>query len=352
MTSLSLGDSLKSNCDALVIGRVVLQYQVAQMYMVMKMQQQSTTGDEGVEVLQNKPFSDDGFGEGQYTSKVYHLQSKAPSWLTTFAPVDALVMQEEAWNAYPRCRSVLKSFVDFFLQSPYFSKFFMSIDTIHKADNGCSENVHGLSEDQLAVRQVEVIDIASAATDYWSYIVGRNNVDLSNFHSARSGRGPLLEDWQDHCSPVMTAYKLVTVDAPYWGFGSRLEQALMAGERSLFLESHRNCFAWIDEWFGLTVEVLRELEQQSDYSLNKDGVGESNALGCSHLFSNEHMVFNEWVQPIKFKDTYAVNLYMKRWGSSKVLFSANVIYAPIIQNLYSILFYEVVRTRSRDVEDA
>lgn len=236
------------------------EYQVAQMYMVMKMQQESTTGDEGVEVLQNRPFSDDEFGGGQYTSKFYHLQSKAPSWLTTFAPADALVMQEEAWNAYPKCRSVVKS--------PYFSKFFMSIDTIHKADNGYSENVHGLSEDQLAVRQVEVIDIASAATDYWSYIVGRNNVDLSNFQSARCGRGPLLEGWQDHCSPVMTAYKLVTVDAPYWGFGSRLEQALMAGERSLFLESHRNCFAWIDEWFGLTVEVLRELERQSDYSLN------------------------------------------------------------------------------------
>uniref|UniRef100_M1CDT0 Phosphatidylinositol transfer protein n=1 Tax=Solanum tuberosum TaxID=4113 RepID=M1CDT0_SOLTU len=154
----------------------------------MKMQQESTTGDEGVEVLQNRPFSDDEFGGGQYTSKFYHLQSKAPSWLTTFAPADALVMQEEAWNAYPKCRSVVKS--------PYFSKFFMSIDTIHKADNGYSENVHGLSEDQLAVRQVEVIDIASAATDYWSYIVGRNNVDLSNFQSARCGRGPLLEGWQ------------------------------------------------------------------------------------------------------------------------------------------------------------
>nr|XP_019070065.1 cytoplasmic phosphatidylinositol transfer protein 1 isoform X2 [Solanum lycopersicum] len=153
-------------------------------------------------------------------------------------------------------------------QLPYFSKFFMSVDTIHKADNGYSENVHGLSENQLAVRQVEFIDIASAATDYWSYVVGRNNVDFSNFQSARCGRGPLLEGWQDLCNPVMTTYKLVTVDAPYWGFGSRLEQALMAGERSLFLESHRNCFAWIDEWFGLTVEVLRELERQSDYALN------------------------------------------------------------------------------------
>lgn len=97
--SFFTGDFLKSNCDAFVIGRgmlkwktlinklnaylsvwwiinlvFALQYQIAQMYMVMKMQQQSTTGDEGVEVLQNKPFSDDEFGEGQYTSKVYHLQ--------------------------------------------------------------------------------------------------------------------------------------------------------------------------------------------------------------------------------------------------------------------------------------
>ncbi|PHT45195.1 hypothetical protein CQW23_14353 [Capsicum baccatum] len=284
MTSLSLGDSLKSNCDALVIGRV--------------------------------SGSSDVHGHENATAK-HH--SKAPSWLTTFAPVDALVMQEEAWNAYPRCRSGLCFLLEInaLFLSPYFSKFFMSIDTIHKADNGCSENVHGLSEDQLAVRQVEVIDIASAATDYWSYIVGRNNVDLSNFHSARSGRGPLLEDWQDHCSPVMTAYKLVTVDAPYWGFGSRLEQALMAGERSLFLESHRNCFAWIDEWFGLTVEVLRELEQQSDYSLNKNrihGMGRNRRL----------LVYFEALPLDCSKDTYAVSLYMKRWGSSKVLFSANV----------------------------
>lgn len=34
----------------------------------------------------------------------------------------------------------------------------------------------------------------------------------------------------------MTAYKLVTVDAPYWGFGKRLEQAFLA-VFSLILES-------------------------------------------------------------------------------------------------------------------
>ncbi|KAL6203105.1 hypothetical protein ACLB2K_026808 [Fragaria x ananassa] len=81
------------------------EYQVAQAYMVTKMQQQNTNSTEGVEVLENKSFEDDVFGKGQYTSKVYRLQSKAPTWLTTFAPADALIMQEEAWNAYPRCKT-------------------------------------------------------------------------------------------------------------------------------------------------------------------------------------------------------------------------------------------------------
>lgn len=56
--------------------------------------------------------------------------------------------------------------------------------------------MHGLNKEQLAARQVEVIDIASAARDYWSYVVGGNSVDFSKFRSAKTGRGPLLEGWQ------------------------------------------------------------------------------------------------------------------------------------------------------------
>lgn len=51
-----------------------MQYHIAQMFMVMKMQQQNTTGNEGVEILENRPFEDDEFGQGQYTSKIYRLQ--------------------------------------------------------------------------------------------------------------------------------------------------------------------------------------------------------------------------------------------------------------------------------------
>ncbi|CAI0545398.1 unnamed protein product [Linum tenue] len=245
----------------IVMPMSVEEYQVAQMYMVMRMQQQNTNGSEGVEVLENRPVVDDQMGKSQYTSKLYRFQSKAPTWLKAFASLESLIMQEEAWNSYPRCKTVIKC--------PYFSKFCLTVDTIHKADNGDSENVHGLTKEQLAAREVEIIDIASAANDYWSYIVGSNTTDFTKFKSTRTGRGPLLEGWQKSSNPVMTAYKLVIVDAPYWGFGYRLEQALIAGERALFLESHRNCFSWIDEWFGMTMQEIRQLELKSDSALNQ-----------------------------------------------------------------------------------
>ncbi|CAA0823167.1 Unknown protein [Striga hermonthica] len=155
------------------------------------------------------------------------------------------------------------------MHCPYFTRFILTIETIHKADRGLSENVHGLTKEQLAVRQIEMLDIVSSTSDYWSYVIGTSGFDFSQFKSDQTSRGPLLDGWQDECNPVMTAYKLVTIDAPYWGFGSRIEQALLAGERALFIESHRNCFGWIDEWFGLTLDTLRELEKQSDSSLNQ-----------------------------------------------------------------------------------
>lgn len=239
----------------------VEEYEVAQVYMIMKLMQQSTTSTEGIETLEDKPFEDDVYGKGQYTSKIYRLQSKVPAWLTAFAKRDALIVQEEAWNAYPICKSVIKC--------PCFSKSIMTIETIHKADNGCSENVHGLNNKQLAARQVEFIDIASTERDCWSYLIGTNDVDLSKFKSMKTSRGLLTKGWQKRCNPVMTAYKLVIIDAPYWGFGNKLEQTLLAGERALFLESHRNCFAWIDNWYGLTLEIVHKIEQEAHSSLTE-----------------------------------------------------------------------------------
>ncbi|NP_001415340.1 phosphatidylinositol transfer protein 2 [Zea mays] len=238
------------------------EYEIGLSYTIMKMEQQNTNSKEGVEVLQQAPFHEDAkLGKGHFTSKVYHLQSKIPSWMKGFAPASALAVHEDSWCAFPKSRTVIKC--------PLFSKCSLTIDTVTRPDNGCSENAHGLSGEQLAAREVEIIDIASVSRDYWSKAIGAPSVDLTAFKSQRTERGPLLKGWMDSCHPVMTTYKLVTMDAPIWGLGERLEDCIIAGERALFLACHRLCFAWIDEWYGMTVEQIREMERQTDMLLKK-----------------------------------------------------------------------------------
>uniref|UniRef100_A0A0D9Z5Q2 Phosphatidylinositol transfer protein N-terminal domain-containing protein n=1 Tax=Oryza glumipatula TaxID=40148 RepID=A0A0D9Z5Q2_9ORYZ len=242
------------------------EYEIGISYTIMKMEQQNTNSKEGVEVLQQVPFEDEKLGKGQYTSKNYHLQSKIPSWMKGFAPASALTVHEESWCAYPNSRT---GFLIICYQCPLFSKCSLTIDTVIRPDNGCSENAHNLTSEQLDAREVEVVDIASQSRDYWSKVISAPNVDLTAFRSQRTSRGPLLKGWMDSCRPVMTTYKLVIMDAPIWGLGERLEDCIIAGERALFLACHRLCFAWIDEWYGMTLDQIREMERQTDLLLKK-----------------------------------------------------------------------------------
>ncbi|KAF8718658.1 hypothetical protein HU200_024957 [Digitaria exilis] len=235
------------------------EYEIGLSYTIMKMEQQNTNSKEGVEVLQQVPFEDEKLGKGQLTSKVYHLQSKIPSWMKGFAPASALTVHEDSWCAFPKSRTGR--------QCPLFSKCSLTIDTVNRPDNGCSENAHNLNSEQLAAREVEIIDIASMTRDYWSKMISAPNIDLTTFKSQRTERGPLLKGWMDSCRPVMTTYKLVVMDAPIWGLGERLEDFIIAGERALFLACHRLCFAWIDEWYGMNVEQIREMERQTEMLL-------------------------------------------------------------------------------------
>uniref|UniRef100_A0A8B9N3B5 Phosphatidylinositol transfer protein alpha isoform n=1 Tax=Accipiter nisus TaxID=211598 RepID=A0A8B9N3B5_9AVES len=82
----------------------VEEYQVGQLYSVAEASKNETGGGEGVEVLVNEPYERDG-ERGQYTHKIYHLQSKVPTFVRMLAPEGALNIHEKAWNAYPYCRT-------------------------------------------------------------------------------------------------------------------------------------------------------------------------------------------------------------------------------------------------------
>jgi hypothetical protein len=147
------------------------------------------------------------------------------------------------------------------LTSPYLDKLVIKIETHHRPGNGEVANVHGLTGKPLEKRVVELIDIA-APVDPAKY---KEEEDPAKFKSARTGRGPLAPSpgWQGTVSPVMCAYKLVTVEFPYFGLQGKVENLIQSYQRSLFNASHRQLFCWIDEWFGKTMEDIRTMERET-----------------------------------------------------------------------------------------
>lgn len=90
---------------------MLTKYQVGQLWSVAETSKQNTGGGEGIEVLKNEPFSNKkifgDFDKGQYTYKIYHLQSRIPAIVRFFMPKGSMEIHEEAWNAFPYCRTIV-----------------------------------------------------------------------------------------------------------------------------------------------------------------------------------------------------------------------------------------------------
>jgi len=247
-----------------VLPMTVEEYQVGQLFSVAEASLNETGGGEGVEVLNNEPYDNipllgGKFNKGQYTKKVYHLASKVPGLVKWIMPKGALEILEEAWNAYPYCKTVLTN--------PGYMKgnALIKVETYHKAGRGDSENVHELTPEQLKMRKVVKIDIANDSVSSGDY---KANEDPTKFKS-KGGRGPLKGNWQQTVEPVMTAYKLVTIEFKWMGLQNKVEKYIMETERRLFTNFHRQLFCTIDKWIDLTMEDIRRLEDKTQEELNK-----------------------------------------------------------------------------------
>lgn len=80
---------------------------------------------------------------------------------------------------------------------------------------------------------------------------------LIRFTFLSSRLGPLKPGWQKTTSPKMCAYKVVKAYCGYWGVQNRAEKFICKGVRDIFLLTHRNCFCWLDLWYGLSFEQVK-----------------------------------------------------------------------------------------------
>ncbi|KAM4532411.1 membrane-associated phosphatidylinositol transfer protein 2 isoform 1-T1 [Fundulus diaphanus] len=273
----------------------VEEYRIAQLYMIQKKSREESCGEgSGVEILENKPYEDGPGGSGQYTHKVYHIGKHIPSWFCAILPQAALRVEEESWNAYPYTRTRYTC--------PFVEKFSIDIETYYKPDTGNQADVFNLSSAEKRQRTVDPIDIVKDYIPPHEYLVEE---DPKLYQSIKTRRGPLTEDWIEEINQnpgqtvVMCAYKLCKVEFRYWGMQSKIERFIHdVGLRKVMVRAHRQAWCWQDEWYGLTIEDIRQLEletqlalakKMAQYSLNEEGGGETNGSSVSQEQAGENL---------------------------------------------------------------
>ncbi|XP_069988333.1 protein retinal degeneration B isoform X13 [Penaeus vannamei] len=260
----------------------VEEYRIAQLYMLAKKSRQESHGEgSGVEILVNEPYENGPGpdGRGQYTHKVYHVGSHLPGWLKSLIPKSALSVEEEAWNAYPYTKTRFTC--------PFVEKFSMEVETYYFNDGGHQENVFKLSNSEMKQREVDLIDVVRDQLYGADY---KEEEDPRKYVSQKTSRGPLGDNWineywemcKDKPTPlptgeaIMCAYKLCKVEFRYWGMQTKIEKFIHdVALRKTMLRAHRQAWAWMDEWWGLTIEDIRNIEKETqDLLAKKYGAGE------------------------------------------------------------------------------
>jgi len=235
----------------------VEEYQIGQLYSVAEASKENTGGGDGIEVLKNEPIDD---GKCQYTLKHYHLTNKVPAFIKMVAPKGSLILREEAWNAFPYCRTILTN--------PLYMKenFYLEIVSWHKPGKADIDNVHELEKAELKMREIVNIDIANDKIPSGDY---KETEDPTKFISTKTGRGQLGPDWIAKTQPLMTCYKLVKSEFKWFGLQTRVENFIQSTDERLFRNFHRSLFCWVDKWHGLTIEDIRRIEHEAKEQLDE-----------------------------------------------------------------------------------
>ncbi|XP_016994496.2 cytoplasmic phosphatidylinositol transfer protein 1 [Drosophila takahashii] len=235
----------------------VEEYKIGQLYMIARHSLEQSEEGEGVEVVENKPCEDPVHGKGQYTEKHIHLSNRLPYWIQAICPRVFYVI-EKSWNYYPY---TLTEYTCSFIP-----KLNVLIKTKYEDNNGSTENCLDLTEEELKARTVDHLDIAFDEVSAKHY---KKEEDPKFYKSEKTNRGPLTEGWRDTDKPIMCSYKVVHASFEVWGLQTKVEDFIQRGIKEILLLGHRQAFAWLDEWHGMTLEDVRAYERQKQAETNE-----------------------------------------------------------------------------------
>lgn len=238
------------------------EYHIGQLYAVMHASAKETGGDTAVEIVENRPFTDEmDMASGQYTYKIYHIEQRLPRILRALGPKSMMLVEERAWSSYPDIYMVITN--------PLLgSRLEIAVRSAHLPDRGTTENVFNLSPQQLKERQVVVLDIGKDCVND-SHTKDADAYNPAEVVSKKTGRGPLVGNWIAAAEPVMCAYKLISIKCAIFGIQGRIEKLLDGVEHGLYLRFHKQIFTLLDEWFGMSLEDIRREEDRLKAQLDE-----------------------------------------------------------------------------------
>lgn len=215
-------------------------------------EEQSAAGD-GIETVVNETCVDPVHGCGRKTVKRIHINNKLPRWAKGICP--SIYIEETAYNYYPYTTTEYSC--------PWLTGLKILIETRYEDNDGqngdfSKSKIFENYPDEYASREVVHLDLAKDKVADKHY---KTEEDCTLFESEKTGRGKLKSDWMETSHPLMCSYKLVLVQFNFWGLQSKVEHFVHGFVRETLLLAHRQAVAWLDYWFDMTLEEVREYEE-------------------------------------------------------------------------------------------
>ncbi|KAH7822023.1 putative phosphatidylinositol transfer protein 1 [Monocercomonoides exilis] len=242
----------------------IKEYPLGATYIIAKASLQNSGSGDGIDLITDEPFIKDGV-HGRHTFKRMHVGSKVPGFVRAVVPKTSLILEEESWNAFPYTKT---TYSNVWLKD----RFKMVVETRHLPGPPVEENIHNLSESELKMRKIELIDLGvKAKSNTREY---KCKEDPTTFKSEKTGRGPLVPKWWESPEakewPVVTCYKLLRVELKWFGLQTLVESYVPSLCRTIFGNTQRQLFCWIDEYYGMSEsEILDFAHSQYKQSMVK-----------------------------------------------------------------------------------
>lgn len=245
-------------------------YRIGMLYMISRATEEENSRSpdkKRIDVVKRERYYDQSRGiHGVYTEKVCHVRAFLPNFIKIFVPESKSILVEKAWNGFPHhCLTTY--------ESPYLgSTFHLSVESRYVGnDCGELENALGLSEDELAARQVVRLNIGDDS------VLGMTpETDVHKFQSCVADV-PVMDRegvWMRGASPVMCCYKVCRLEVSTKGLpGRRVERwGHRHGLQAAFIRYNRQVLCWIDSWLGLSVADVDGLNDGLRESAQTTGI--------------------------------------------------------------------------------